>query len=171
MKIPICIIFSFIALLFLSCNLLKNNTQKVKKYECEILTNKFIDSLKNENIDTILYFSNKCSGCINGYIETNYLFWKKNNLIQVIKIDSYSGKQEVKECSDIFKLYSADSIRNETLTKPAFELSHYHFYRLKQLSNNNFEIDIPDYYLEVNNEKHISNLIYRIESVLFKLKI
>ncbi len=171
MKIFISILFCFIALFFCGCKVLKHNQKIMKKYDCEILTTKFIDSLQKENIDTILYFSNKCIGCINSNTETNYIFWKKSNETKVLKIDSYLGKQEVKESNDIFKFYAIDSIRNESLSKPKFELSHYHFYRLKQLSKNSFEVDIPDYYLEVNNDKSISNLIYRIESILYRLKI
>ncbi len=165
--------FVFIFTFLISCNLscvVKQNQKIVNKYDSEMLTSNFIDSLKNLNIDTILYFSNKCIGCINGNIETNYIFWKEDNTTKVIRFDSHLGRQEAKECNDIFNFYTIDNLTNETLNKPALELSHYHYYRLKLISKNSFVIDVPEYYLEVNNEKYISNWIYRIESTLFRIK-
>jgi hypothetical protein len=159
------------SLLLLGCTVIIYKKNPSNKYDCEILTTIFIDSLREDNIDTILYFSNKCCGCGKGTGNTNYIFWKKNNDTKVLKISSYSGKQKIKQFRDIFLFYNIDSVKNEKLNNPKFELSHYGYYRLIYFSKHGFESNVPEYYLEVNNDKYITNLIYRIERILYKLQI
>ena len=156
----------------MSCHVVKQNKNVTNKYDCDMLSSNFSDALKKTGIDTILYFSDKCAGCINGKIKTNYIFWKEKNTTKVVKFSSNVGKQEEKKCDDIFNVFTIKDLKNEVLNKPSMELSHYHYYRLKLImSENDFEIDMPDYLLAVNNEKKISNWIYRIESTLFRAKI
>ena len=58
------------SLLLLGCTVIIYKKNPSNKYDCEILTTIFIDSLREDNIDTILYFSNKCCGC--GESDTPY---------------------------------------------------------------------------------------------------
>jgi len=154
-----------------SCFVIKSKNNQSNNYNYENLTQIFIESLQKDNIDTILYFSNKCCGCVKNIKNTNYILWKKNNYTKLIKITSYSGKQKIEQFQDKFLFDNIDSVKNEKLNTPTFELSHYRYYKLIYFSKHGFESDVPEHYLEFNNDKYVTNLIYRIERILYKLQM
>ncbi len=171
MKLKNILLCGYMAFFLSSCFVIKFKNNQSNKYNYENLTQIFIKSLQEDNIDTILYFSNKCCGCFKSAKNTNYILWKKNNYTKLIKITSYSGKQKIEQFHDEFLFDNIDSVKNEKLNKPTFELSHYRYYSLKYFSKHGFELDVPEHYLEFNNDKYVTKLIYRIERILYKLRM
>ena len=171
MKLINILLSGCIAFFLSSCIAINSKNNPSNKYNYENLTQIFVESLREDKIDTILYFSNKCCGCGKSAENTNYILWKKNNYTKVIKITSYFGKQTIVQFRDIFLFDNIDSVKNEKLNKPTFELSHYRYYKLIYFSKHGFESNVPEHYLEFNNDKYVTNLIYRIERILYKLQM
>ncbi len=160
--------FVLFLIVFLGCNTKKKTINVAFNLEGILKTT--IDSLLLHNVDSVLYFKNDCVGCADKKYISGYLFWRKNNLTKVVSISSYNGRSKERVVENVFKRFSVDSLVNEKLEKPNYILDHFRYYYIQQYGSSKFEIKVPEYYIDLNENKHVVKLIYIIESNLFRSK-
>lgn len=90
-------------------------------------SDRFIDKLKADGVDTIITYADDCSGCLKGSRLPHYVFWVKNNNRFVTKFDVYTNYNTInRDGFDLdFTFKMMDSIISEKLVEPNLLISHF----------------------------------------------
>ncbi len=90
---------------------------------------KFVDSLTSIGIDSIIIYSDACSGCIPGTLNPIFTFWVEMGETYVTKFTEISNYNTIKptDFSLEFFIDNAEKIESDSIVAPAFGLLHYHY--------------------------------------------
>ncbi len=167
-------IIIFLSYTSFNCNAAKQvkiNSRQVISPSEEL--SRTVDSLSRNDVDTILYYIKGCYGCIGNISEAAYIFWVNEGKTQLKKFDASGIYKSVDVTGDIFKYYfTNENLINEEETTIQAELLHNHYLKIKVLSGSSlYETELPDiFYEDVEEEYHVVEWVYRIESILFNIE-
>lgn len=135
---------------------------------------KFITKLKKEGVDTIIVYVQSCSGCTQGFPKSNFVYWRKESRDYITKFDGYSNYDVLSKLGIDFEFVSQvlDSMKNEELNKPEFELLHYQFERVNIILGEtavNYKVSGFEHTKE-NQLKYRVVFIDKFRSFLFGIK-
>lgn len=105
----------------------KHYTVYVEHLDSRLEGDRFIDSLQSAGFDTIIGYYDGCSGCIQGRNKPYYIFWDSGKKWYLTKFTNYSRFNHIAGYSPPIKYLTEnlESIKNDKLKKPEYEISHY----------------------------------------------
>lgn len=160
----------FIVLLFLSSCITLKRKRILQPIDEQTVAKEYLSRLKKQGIDTVGIYIKDCSGCIQGFESFAYVFWLDKGSGYSKGFRSYDTSGRVRKIENPFAYYlkNKNAIKTEVLREPKFSLMHYQFRALYMVVNKDTSYnELSDFYVDDNDDKAITNCIYRIESALF----
>lgn len=119
-----------------SCSV-KNKYVYVAHLDVKELGVSFVDSLIQENIDTILSYYEGCAGCIPGTRKFFWVYWENQGIPNIVKFTNYSKYYPLKisfksEFTFIDKLIP--QLKNDSINRGYSLLNHYAYEEFQIIS-------------------------------------
>ena len=157
----------------MGCSMSKHYTVYVEHLDSRIEGDRFIDSLQNAGVDTIIGYYDGCSGCIQGLDKPYYVFWDSGKKWYLTKFTKYSRFNHIAGYSPPIKYLTEnlENIENGKLTKPQYEISHYPYDVVRIiLKDNEIKYEVKAYEKWTNESTQKVILIDKIRSKLLDIR-
>ena len=136
------IAFCILSLFLLDC--VSSKTSKPElfaiKYKKTVIEgNRYIDSLRNQNINEIIGYHMGCHDCIPNNHLSYYVFWYFNNNWFVTKFTKTNKYKHIKGYGPVSKIDSTfiNTLSNDTIDRPNIIMSAYSYEEVRILAYNN----------------------------------
>jgi hypothetical protein len=143
------LVFSFLS----ACGSKRRTTYYVPHLNPVEESQKLLDSLQTNGVDTLVLYEDGCHGCMEGIEESIYVFWRKKNQNYICLFTNYSNyfPREIHYFPLYFIVNHATKIHGDTLLDPQFGLFHYDFERvLINIGKTRFEFRVDEFEKEAN---------------------
>lgn len=159
----------FILSFLIGCSMSRNCPVYVEHLDSRVDGDRFMDSLRNVRVDTIIGYYIGCSGCIAGLEKPYYVFWNAEKKWYVTKFTKYSRYNHIAGYAPPIKYLSEnlDSIENGRIKNTQYKLSHYPFDVIRiKLSDEEikYEITADEKWINESSQK-----VILIDKIRYKL--